>query len=209
MDNKTKYITIMQWIIIFFVIAVIPQFAYSLPNVEETKKLIKKAETYDNDSEMSKIQFAIGMIESSFGDPAELIGDNNHSFGIFQIQVPTAKDVAKHHNIPLPPTNGEIRSLLIEDEALVVLLNRLLLKDLIMKYHDLKLGVIAYNQGEGAVDMQLRNNFPIAETYYNRFRKYYQNAYKIDIIPSPKPPYYVDDQGFIVGSDDKTILVVQ
>ena len=200
----------MRWIIIFVsIIILFPQSAYSLPNIEEAKKLIKKAETYDNDPEMSKIQFAIGMIESSFGEPNELIGDNNHSFGIFQIQVPTAKDVAKHHNIPLPPTNQEIRSLLIEDEALAVLLNRLLLKDLIIKYHDLKLGVIAYNQGEGAVDRQLRSNLVIDETYYNRFRKYYQNAYEIGIIPSSKPPYYVDDQGFIVGSDDKTILLVQ
>jgi soluble lytic murein transglycosylase-like protein len=106
---------------------------------------------------------AVIHVESIF-DPAAKgryqSGNESGAIGLMQLQFETASEVAKQLNLP-KFSRGD---LLKPDVNLM--LGVAYLTQLIAQFRSFKLGLLAYNQGPGAVEQTLSNNEPLTVDYY-------------------------------------------
>ncbi len=95
-------------------------------------------------------------------------GKLSGAYGLMQLKYATAKEVAADLDITL----RGIEDLLIPE--INVALGVGYLTRLISQFNDLKLGILAYNQGPGTIRKTLRENQPLSIRYYDKvLRSYY------------------------------------
>ncbi|MBD3420752.1 MAG: transglycosylase SLT domain-containing protein [Chitinivibrionales bacterium] len=95
-------------------------------------------------------------------------GEFSGALGLMQLKYATAREVAADLDIELQNRND-----LFKPEINVVL-GVAYLTRLIKQFQDLKLGILAYNQGPGTIRKTMRENRPLSIRYYNKvLRSYY------------------------------------
>ncbi len=94
-------------------------------------------------------------------------GTYSGAFGLMQLKVATARSVAKALDIDF---NGEKD---LYNPAINIPLGVAYLTQQISKFKNLKLGILAYNQGPGTIRSDLRNKRPLSIRYYNKVLKSY------------------------------------
>ncbi len=94
-------------------------------------------------------------------------GRYSGAFGLMQLKVATAREVAKRLDITF---NGEKD---LYNPAINIPLGVAYLTQQISKFKNLKFGILAYNQGPGTIRSDLRNKRPLSIRYYNKVLKSY------------------------------------
>jgi soluble lytic murein transglycosylase-like protein len=96
-------------------------------------------------------------------------GDSSGAFGLMQIKPETARDIGKSLGLSI----GGESDLLRPDVNVVI--GAAYLMQLIARFRSFKLGLLAYNQGPGAIHEQLAAQQPLSISYYHKvLRKYYR-----------------------------------
>jgi hypothetical protein len=119
---------------------------------------------------------AVIHVESIF-DPAAKgryqSGSESGAIGLMQLRFETASEVAKQLNIP-KINKGDLLK-----PDLNLMLGVAYLTQLIAEFRNFKLGLLAYNQGPGAVMQTLSNKEPLTLDYYKLVLKSYYDLKKL------------------------------
>lgn len=119
---------------------------------------------------------AVIHVESYFDPQAKgqyKSGKYSGAFGLMQLKVATAREVAQSLNIPF---NG-VKDLYKPE--INIPLGVAYLTQMISWFQSLKLGILAYNQGPGTIRKTLKNKKELSIQYYNKVLKSYFALKKI------------------------------
>ncbi|MFP4415860.1 MAG: lytic transglycosylase domain-containing protein [Chitinispirillaceae bacterium] len=132
-----------------------------------TELVYQNSRTYGYDP---FLVLAVIHVESVF-DPEALgryrSGKYSGAYGLMQLKYATALEVA----VDLQISVTGIKDLLIPE--INIALGVGYLTRLIAQFNDLKLGILAYNQGPGTIRKNLRENQPLSIRYYEKVLKSY------------------------------------
>lgn len=137
-----------------------------------TELVYQNSRTYGYDPDLL---LAVIHVESVFDRDAlgrYRNGNFSGALGLMQLKFETAQDVARDLNIPLKSRND----LFIPE--INIALGVAYLTRLIALFKDLKLGILAYNQGPGTVMESLAGKRSLSIKYYNKVLKSYFNLKK-------------------------------
>ena len=118
---------------------------------------------------------AIFMVESANGKYK--IGRLDLSYGIGQLKLSTARDMAKMLNITLPKDDAQLKQLLIKNDKLNIQLSTAYFGWLFHQFNDLDLSIISYNSGIGNVINKLKKGEQLPVEYLNKVKKKYRGFY--------------------------------
>lgn len=129
----------------------------------------RNARLYDFDP---LLILAVVLVESG-GDPSllgqNLSGNLSGAVGIMQLKPATARAMAHEMGEP-PPTRAQLL-----DPSWNLRLGVAFLLKMVHRYRDLRLGIMAYNVGPGALESGLRGNGrPLPEGYFRRVLAMYR-----------------------------------
>jgi hypothetical protein len=134
---------------------------------ELTRLVYRNSLTYGYDP---ALLLAVIHVESVFKDKAEgryRDGTASGALGLMQLKFETAKEVAASLGIPLRTTAD-----LFVPEVNIAL-GVAYLTQLVALFRDLKLGILAYNQGPGTIMESLAGKRPLSIKYYEKVLKTY------------------------------------
>ena len=115
------------------------------------------------------------MVESANGKYK--IGRLDPSYGIGQLKLSTARDMAKMLNITLPKDDAQLKQLLIKNDKLNIQLSTAYFGWLFHRLNDLDLAIISYNLGIGNVISKLKKGDQLPVEYLNKVKKKYRGLY--------------------------------
>jgi soluble lytic murein transglycosylase-like protein len=134
-----------------------------------TRLIYRSSRTYGYDP---ALLLAVIHVESVFINTAEghfKDGTASGALGLMQLKFETAQEVAADLGIPLHRT----ADLFVPEVNIPI--GVAYLTQLIALFHDLKLGILAYNQGPGTIMESLAGKRPLSISYYERvLRTYYK-----------------------------------
>ncbi len=142
----------------------------SVCQASELEHLVNKySKTYIKNKEGRKLFRGIIKVESN--DGKYIIGGLDPSFGITQMKVSAVKDAARHFKIEIPKSDDKIIWKLLKDNEFSIKLGAAyfgLLERRLKDINDIKIVVIAYNEGVKAVKEKLKNNGELSEIYLSK-----------------------------------------
>jgi len=100
-------------------------------------------------------------------------GKESGAFGLMQLKLATAQEVAEDLDMVVKSRNDLFKP------EINIPLGIAYLTRLISAFQNLKLGILAYNQGPGTIRSDLRNKRPLSVRYYNKVLRSYYHLKKI------------------------------
>lgn len=142
----------------------------SICQASELEHLVNKySKTYIKNKEGRKLFRGIIKVESN--DGKYIIGGLDPSFGITQMKVSAVKDAARYFKIDVPKSDDRIIWKLLKDNEFSIKLGAAyfgLLERRLKNINDIKIVVIAYNEGVNAVKEKLKNKEDLSEIYLTK-----------------------------------------
>lgn len=111
-----------------------------------------------------------GIIKVESNDGKYIVGELDPSFGITQMKVSAVRDAARYFKIEIPKTDDKIIWKLLKDKEFSIKLGAAyfgLLERRLKGINDVKIVVIAYNEGAKAVKEKF-NKQELSEVYLNK-----------------------------------------
>lgn len=100
-------------------------------------------------------------------------GEESGAYGLMQLKIPTAQTIGKRFGIRV-----EREEDLMRPEVSVIVGSAYLMR-LVGRYGNLKKAIIAYNMGQGSVDMKIRERSPIPSFYYEEVLAKYRKLQRL------------------------------
>ena len=141
----------------------------SVCQASELEHLVNKySKTYIKNKEGRKLFRGIIKVESN--DGKYIVGELDPSFGITQMKVSAVRDAARYFKIEIPKTDDKIIWKLLKDKEFSIKLGAAyfgLLERRLKGINDVKIAVIAYNEGAKSVKEKFKKQ-ELSEVYLNK-----------------------------------------